>query len=44
MREPDVLFMLKEHADRIGDDCWEGADLVMEVVSGGAEDRRRDLK
>lgn len=44
IREPDVVFMLKEHADRVGDEFWEGADLVMEVVSGGAEDRRRDLK
>jgi Uma2 family endonuclease len=42
-REPDVVFMLKEHADRIGEEFWKGADLVMEVVSGGDEDRRRDL-
>ena len=42
-REPDVLFMLKKHARRIGEEFWEGADLVMEVVSGNAEDRRRDL-
>lgn len=42
-REPDVLFMLKEHAERIGNEYWDGADLVMEVVSGGKENRRRDL-
>jgi Uma2 family endonuclease len=42
-REPDVVFMRKENAHRIGDDYWEGADLVMEVVSGDAKDRRRDL-
>ena len=36
--------MRAEHADRITDDYWEGADLVMEVVSGGDDDRRRDLK
>jgi len=42
-REPDVIFMLKKHARRIGEEFWEGADLVMEVVSGDAEDRRRDL-
>jgi Uma2 family endonuclease len=42
-REPDVLFMAEEHAARIGEEFWEGADLVMEVVSGEAEDRRRDL-
>ena len=43
-REPDVLFMHAEHAARITDEYWEGADLVMEVVSSGDEDRRRDLK
>lgn len=42
-REPDLLFMLKEHADRIGSKFWKGADLVMEIVSEGDEDRRRDL-
>jgi Uma2 family endonuclease len=43
-REPDVVFMLAEHADRIGEKYWEGADLVMEVVSPGDENRERDLK
>jgi Uma2 family endonuclease len=42
-REPDVVFMLNEHADRVGERFWNGADLVMEVVSGDEEDRRRDL-
>jgi Uma2 family endonuclease len=42
-REPDVVFMLKEHVSRIGDEFWKGADLAMEVVSGQPEDRRRDL-
>jgi Uma2 family endonuclease len=42
-REPDVLFMAKEHAGRIGEEFWDGADLVMEVVSDDPEDRRRDL-
>lgn len=40
-REPDVVFVLAEHAERLGEDFSEGADLVMEVVS---EDRRRDLE
>jgi Uma2 family endonuclease len=44
IREPDILFMRKEHADRLGDRFWKGADLVMEVVSGDKEDRRRDLE
>ena len=39
-REPDVVFMLAEHAGRLGEDFAEGADLVMEVLS---EDRSRDL-
>jgi Uma2 family endonuclease len=43
-REPDVLFMKREHAERMSEQFWEGADLVMEVVSDGEEDRRRDLK
>jgi Uma2 family endonuclease len=40
-REPDIVFMLAEHADRLGEDFAEGADLVMEVVR---ENRRRDLE
>jgi Uma2 family endonuclease len=43
-REPDVVFMRKEHADRIGEQYWDRADLVMEVVSGAGKDRRRDLQ
>jgi len=43
-REPDVVFLRAEHAGRVTDDYWEGADLVMEVVSGNDDDRRRDLK
>jgi Uma2 family endonuclease len=42
-REPDLVFMLAKHAKRAGEDYWDGADLVMEVVSGTAEDRQRDL-
>ncbi len=42
-REPDVVFMLAEHAARMGEDYWEGADLVMEVVSDDPESRERDL-
>ena len=41
-REPDVVFMLAEHAARRSNDFWDGADLVMEVV--GDEDRRRDTE
>jgi Uma2 family endonuclease len=42
-REPDVIFMLAEHHDRRTEAYWIGADLVMEVVSGSREDRKRDL-
>lgn len=42
-REPDVVYMKAEHAARQHDAYWEGADLVMEVVSGDPEDRERDL-
>ncbi|MFI5457776.1 MAG: Uma2 family endonuclease [Isosphaerales bacterium] len=42
-REPDVVFMLTQHASRISNDFWIGADLVMEVVSDGDENRFRDL-
>jgi Uma2 family endonuclease len=41
-REPDVVFMLAEHASRIGNNYWDGADLVMEVVS--ESNRRHDLE
>lgn len=40
-REPDVVFMLANHADSIGEDYWEGADLVMEVLS--EDNRDHDL-
>jgi Uma2 family endonuclease len=42
-REPDVVFLLSKHAQRIGEQYWEGADLVMEVVSDDAKSRHRDL-
>jgi Uma2 family endonuclease len=42
-REPDVVFMLKQHRQRILEEYCEGADLVMEVVSADPEARRRDL-
>jgi Uma2 family endonuclease len=41
-REPDLVFLRAEHAARIGEAFWEGADLVMEVVRD--DDRRRDLE
>jgi Uma2 family endonuclease len=41
-REPDIVFMLAEHASRIGNEYWDGADLVMEVVSD--KNRPHDIK
>jgi Uma2 family endonuclease len=41
-REPDLVFLSAEHSSRIGEPFWDGADLVMEVVSD--DDRRRDLE
>jgi Uma2 family endonuclease len=42
-REPDIVFMLDAHRERVHEDYWEGADLVMEVVSDDPESRKRDL-
>ncbi len=41
-REPDVLYMKAEHARRRHEKYWDGADLVMEVVSPDPKDRERD--
>ena len=40
LREPDVLFMRREHAARRHATYWRGADLVMEVMS--PDDPKRD--
>ena len=39
-REPDILFMSNENAEKRGDQFWQGADLVVEVVS--PDDPNRD--
>ena len=44
MREPDVLFMRREHAERRHDTYWSGADLVMEVVSPDDPGRDKIIK
>jgi len=41
-REPDVLFLLQSNLSKIADRFWDGADLVMEVVS--EDDPARDLQ
>jgi Uma2 family endonuclease len=40
LREPDVLFMRRAHAQRRHGRYWQGADLVMEVIS--PDDPKRD--
>jgi Uma2 family endonuclease len=40
-REPDVVFMFEHNSHRCFETYWEGADLVMEVVS--PDDPKRDL-
>jgi len=41
-REPDVLFMLDENRNRRNNQFWDGADLVVEVVSD--DDPNRDFQ
>ena len=41
-REPDVVFMFKENKDKLGENYWQGADLVMEIVS--PDDPKRDTE
>lgn len=43
-REPDIVFMSAEHADRKTEDFWQGADLVIEIVSDDRESYERDYK
>ena len=42
-REPDLVFVAKENLAQLKGNYPEGADLVVEVVSGSKEDRERDL-
>lgn len=42
LREPDVFFLTNKRLSR-GNDPPVGADLVMEIVSPDANDRKRDL-
>jgi Uma2 family endonuclease len=39
-REPDIVFMLAQNRHRQREECWVGADLVIEVVS--PDDPNRD--
>ena len=44
-REPDVLFIAKEHLGRLKRTCLDGsADLVVEIISPESEERDRSSK
>ncbi len=42
-REPDIIFFSQSHTEQFQGDYPDKADLVVEVVSGGLEDRNRDF-
>src|SRR5882724_11199082 len=44
VRLPDVIFLQKEHFHARHNRAWDGADLVMEVVSDDPKDRQRDYE
>jgi hypothetical protein len=41
---PDVIFLHKDHYYARHNRVWDGADLVMEVVSDDPKGHRRDYK
>jgi Uma2 family endonuclease len=43
-RFPDVIFLHKDNFHARHNRAWEGANLVMEVVSGDLKDRQRDYE
>jgi Uma2 family endonuclease len=43
IREPDLMFMSAEHADRIGT-YWGVPDLAVEILSTGTAQKDRDIK
>ncbi len=44
IRLPDIIFLHKDHFDVRHNRVWDGADLVMEVVSPDSKDRQRDYE
>ncbi len=44
IREPDIVFMAVGNAHRAGNEFFDGADLVMEIVSEDPDSRQRDLR
>jgi Uma2 family endonuclease len=43
-RFPDVIFLHKDHFHARHNRAWDGADLIMEVVSEDPKDRQRDYE
>ena len=37
-REPDLIFIFADHAHYEAEDCWNGADLVVEITSPSNSD------
>ncbi|MEX2141092.1 MAG: Uma2 family endonuclease [Pirellulales bacterium] len=44
VRLPDIIFLHKDHFHARHNRVWDGADLVMEVVSDDPKDRARDYE
>jgi Uma2 family endonuclease len=44
IREPDIIFLHVDHFHARHNRVWDGADLVMEVVSDDPKDRQRDYE
>jgi Uma2 family endonuclease len=44
IRQPDIIFLHKDHYHVRHNRAWDGADLVMEVVSEDSKDRKRDYQ
>jgi len=44
VRQPDLIFLHKDHYHLRHNRVWDGADLVMEVVREDANDRQRDYE
>jgi len=42
-REPDIILLCDRNSSLRQENFWDGADLTVEIVSQGREDRERDL-
>ena len=42
-REPDIVLLCDRDSSLRQENFWDGADLVVEIVSQGREERERDL-